>query len=204
MEQHRPTGQVVARLGLIVAAGVTLGVLTIVGQGVLDARWNRLANSGAIWLLVAWLVGSRMPTGRWATGSGFVVLASALAGYYVAALVSGAGVSTSSVVIWLGTAVVGGPVYGLAGRWWRVGGSGQRIVAIGLAGGILVAEGVSTLMRIPDLAVVGWIEAAAGVLLALGLGRTWRERGSVLLVVVVVTLLGVVAYELLDRIIGAS
>ncbi len=202
MPQQRP-GRAAGRLGLIVAAGVVLGVVTIAGQGVLDARWNRLANSGAIWLLVAWLAGSRMPTARWAIGAGFVVLASALAGYFVAAHVSGAGVSTSSVVIWLGTALVGGPVYGLAGRWWRVDSGVRRIVAIGLAGGILAAEGISTLIRIPELAFVGWIEVIVGVLLSLALGRTWRERGWALVVVVVVILLGVAAYELIDRIMAA-
>ncbi len=201
--RHHRLGREAGRLGLIVAAGIGLGVLTIVGQGILDAGWNRLANSGAIWLLVAWLVGSRMPTARWAIGAGFVVLASALAGYYVAAHISGAGVSTSSAIIWLGTALVGGPVYGLAGRWWRVEAGVRRIVAIGLAGGIFAAEGISTLIRIPDLAVVGWIEVIAGVLLSLALGRTWRERGAALVVGLGVIVLGVAAYEIVDRLMAA-
>jgi hypothetical protein len=191
------------RLGLIAAAGLGLGVLTLAGQGFLDGNWNRLANSGAIWLLVAWLVGSRMPTARWATAAGFVVLASALAGYYVAARLSGAGVSASSVAIWLGTALIGGPVYGLAGRWWRVEADTRRIIAIGLAGGIFAAEGISTLIRTPELAVVGWVELVAGVLLSLALGRTWRERAAALVVVLGVIVLGGAAYEIVDRLMAA-
>ena len=35
--------------------GVGTGVLTLLGQGVLDANWNRLVNSGAVWLMVGFL-----------------------------------------------------------------------------------------------------------------------------------------------------
>jgi len=41
------------RLLAIALADLGTGFLTFLGQGVLDASWNRLANSGAIWLLVA-------------------------------------------------------------------------------------------------------------------------------------------------------
>jgi hypothetical protein len=185
-------------------AGLLLGGVTLAGQSVLQGDWNRLANSGAIWLLFASLVGSRMPTDRWAIVAGVGVLVGAVIGYYAAAVFSGAGVGARIMAIWIGTALIGGPVYGLAGRWCQAGSEPQRVVAIGLMGGILAAEGVSTVMRIPDMATVGWVELAAGVALMLALGRSVRERLLGLAVVPVILLAGVLAYAILDRVIAGG
>lgn len=189
---------------VIVLAGLGLGGVTLAGQSVLNGDWNRLANSGAIWLLFAALVGSRMPTDRWAVVAGVVVLVGAVIGYYAAARFSGAGAGVRIMAIWIGTAIVGGPVYGLAGRWWRIGSERQHVLAIGLMGGILAAEGVSTLLRIPAMAAAGWIELVAGVVLTLALGRTMRERLMGLAIVPVMILLGVIAFEIIDRVIAAG
>ena len=171
--------------------------VTLAGQSILPGDWKGLANSGAIWLLFAALVGSRMPTSPWAIIAGVVVLVGAVIGYYAAARFSGAGAGVRIMAIWIGTAILGGPVYGLAGRWWRVGPDRERLLAIGLMGGILAAEGVSTLLRIPAMAAAGWVELAAGSLLTLMLGRTMRERLLGLAIVPVIILLGVIAYEVI-------
>ncbi len=170
----------------------------------LSGDWNRLANSGAIWLLFASLVGSRMPTDRWAAIAGVVVLVGAVVGYYAAAVAAGAGAGPRIMAIWTGTALVGGPVYGLAGRWWRGEPGRRRVLSIGLMGGILAAEGVSTVMRIPEMARVGWVEVVAGVALTLALGRTLRERVLALAVVPFIVLAGVVAYAIVDRVIASG
>jgi Family of unknown function (DUF6518) len=193
-----------AQVALTIGVGVAVGVATVLGQSVLSAEWNRLANSGAIWLLASFLVGSRMPTIRRAAVAGMATLVLAVVAYYVAAKLTGAGVSTRTIVIWVGTALVGGPAYGAAGHWWRTGPVGRRIIAIGLMGGIVTAEGVSTLLRIPDLAAVGWVETVAGLGLVIALGRSTRERLLGLAVVPFVVVAGVIAYELLDRIIAAG
>jgi hypothetical protein len=44
----------------------------------------------------------------------------------------------------------------------------------------------------------------AGILLALALGRTMRERLLGLAIVPVIILLGVIAYEVIDRVIAAG
>ena len=188
----------------ICLAGLLLGGATLAGQSVFPGDWNRLANSGAIWLLFASLVGSQMPTDRWAIVAGVGVLVGAVIGYYVAAVLAGAGAGARIMAIWIGTALIGGPVYGLAGRWWRVGPESRRVLAIGLMGGILAAEGVSTVMRIPDMATVGWVEFVAGIALTLALGRSMRERLLGLAVVPVIVLAGVLAYAILDRVISAG
>ena len=138
-----------AQVALTIGVGVAVGVATLLGQSVLPGDWNRLANSGAIWLLASFLVGSRMPTNGRAAVAGMATLVLAVVVVLRRGQAGGAGVSTRTVVIWVGTALVGGPVYGAAGHWWRTGPPTRRVVAIGLMGGIVTAEGVSTLLRIP-------------------------------------------------------
>ncbi len=71
-----------ARRGLfVVVVGLTTGVLTLSGQAVLDGDWNRLANSGAIWVTVAFAVGAVMVSDREAVVAGTATLLLALVGY---------------------------------------------------------------------------------------------------------------------------
>lgn len=200
LRQTDMAGQVALTIGI----GVAVGIATLLGQSVLPGGWNRLANSGAIWLLASFLVGSRMPTMGRAAVAGMATLVLAVLAYYAAAKLAGAGVSTRTVVIWVGTAVVGGPVYGVAGHWWRSVEPRRRVIAIGLMGGIVTAEGVSSLLRIPDIAAVGWVQTLAGLGLVILLGRSARERLLGLAVVPFVVLAGVAAYEIVDRIIAAG
>jgi hypothetical protein len=109
-----------SRRGLLVlVVGLSTGGLTLLGQAVLDGDWNRLANSGAIWVTVAFAVGALMLSDREAAVAGTSVLLLALVGYQLAASVSHASLGGSAFVIWSGTALVGGPVFGLAGRRWH-------------------------------------------------------------------------------------
>ena len=145
-----------ARRALLVAgAGLATGGMTLLGQAMLDAEWNRLANSGAIWLAVAFAVGSRMASDREAVVAGTLTLLFALVGYQLAARAVAASIGVTGLVIWSGTALVGGPVYGFAGRRWGAGAGRARVYALGLLGAVFVAEGAFTLLAIPALARVG-------------------------------------------------
>src|SRR5262245_3824741 len=96
---------------MAVVAGLVTGVLTLAGQSVLPGAWNRLANSGAIWVSVAFAIATVAPSIRVAAVGGLVALLSALAGYFGSVATLHVGVSTASLVIWGGVAVVGGPVF---------------------------------------------------------------------------------------------
>jgi hypothetical protein len=61
---------VVARSTIIAAAGgLVLGALTLSIQGVLPGSWNRLANSGAVWIVGAFVVGAMTRDAGWRTRS---------------------------------------------------------------------------------------------------------------------------------------
>src|SRR3712207_5879827 len=55
---------------VVVVAGLATGILTQLGQGLLPDGWRQIANAISPWLLVAFLVGSRMADVRWAAAAG--------------------------------------------------------------------------------------------------------------------------------------
>jgi hypothetical protein len=189
-----------ARRSLVVAAvGLAAGLLTLLGQAVLDDDWNRLANSGAVWLTVAFGVGAAMVSDRQAAVAGLGSLLMALLGYQLAASVAQAPMSTSAVLIWSATAIVGGPVFGLSGRRWRSDRGRGRLLAMALLGAVYVAEGANTLLSIPELANAGWAEVIVGVGVPVVLGRDRAERLGALGLLVPLALLGVLVYQAIDR-----
>lgn len=181
-------------------AGLLVGALTLAGQAVLPADANRLANSGAIWVTIAFLVGWRAPSGTVAVAAGVVTLLAALVGYFVTAAVANAPISVSTVSIWVGTAVVGGPVFGLAGRW-RGSATGSRpVVGVALLGAVYVAEGAWTLLVVPHMALAGWVSIVVGVALTIVLVPDRREIPRALVLLVPFALVGVAGYAAVDRV----
>lgn len=78
--------QAVESIVTVVLAGVGIGCLTLLGQSVLGSGWHRLANSGAMWSLVAFAVGSRTASDRQAVIAGLATLLFAVVTYYAAAV----------------------------------------------------------------------------------------------------------------------
>ncbi|MFL5641521.1 MAG: DUF6518 family protein [Chloroflexota bacterium] len=185
---------VAARVGLIAVVGLLVGVVTQIGQGLLPDGIGQVANSISPWLLVAFLLGSRMPDRGWAAGAGFGALAFALIGYYaMTQLRFGYGGSTGSLVLWAVAATVGGPVFGLAGWTWRVEDGWRRAAAIGLLAAVAIAEGCYLILILPEPAVgAGFVIVGLGVPLVLG--RSIAERGRAYVTVVPALALGVVGY----------
>lgn len=180
---------------LVGAVGAANGLLTLLAFGTLGEGWNTLGNSGAIWLLVAFGVGALMPTAGLAVAGATAGLVGSVVWFYMAAhYLIGMPVSSAAIGIWLVAALVGGPLYGLAGRWWRRETDARHVLGLALIGGVFVAEGLSTLLQNPRQPIVGWVELAIGVTVAVALARTRRDRVLGLLALPVVAALGIVAY----------
>src|SRR4029078_3511740 len=77
-----PRGAGGAGRAVAVAAGAVTGALTLVGQAVLPTEANRLANSGAIWVTVAFAVGWRTPSNATAAVAGLLALLAAVVGSF--------------------------------------------------------------------------------------------------------------------------
>ncbi|MER8223510.1 DUF6518 family protein [Streptomyces sp. NPDC094143] len=137
------------RVATATSGGLLLGVLTNLAQGWLPGAWNQIANSGAVWCSAAFAVGALLDRLRplWqAALGGLGAEVGLVVGYYGYAEFGrdGAG-SLFFPLIWLGMAMVAGPLFGVAGHWWRHHRDARRRV-LGLAAfaGVLGMEGLCT------------------------------------------------------------
>jgi hypothetical protein len=182
------------RVALVAVVGLLLGVATQIGQGALPDDWSHIANSISPWLLVAFLLGSRMPDRSWAAAAGFGALVFALVGYYgMVQLRYGYGGSTGALVLWGIAALVGGPVFGVAGWTWRFEDGWRRAAAIGLLAAVAIAEGIYLSRILPEPSVgAGFV--IVGLVVPLVFGRSWRDRGRAYVAVLPALALGAVGY----------
>ena len=164
------------RIAFVALVGIATGVLTQFGQSVLPDGLRQVANAITPWLIVAFLVGSRMPDRRWAAGAGVATLLLAMVGFYaLTQLRYGIGGGTSSLIFWGLGAVVGGPVFGVAGHEWRLGPPRHRAVAIGLVAAVAIAEGIYNGVVLASTSVAAGF-VLAGLCAPLLLGRTRQDR----------------------------
>jgi hypothetical protein len=158
--RHRPWATATL---LAVVVGVSVGALTFVGQRFLPGQWNTLVNSGAIWLVPVFFVGSRTRSFPWAAATGVVTLLATLAGYYVPYTLSGTPQSLFYVALWVGLALIAGPLFGMAGCAWRSDRRGLRVAGVAMLGSVLAAEGLYLVVVLGYL-WSGWCMVVAGVL----------------------------------------
>jgi hypothetical protein len=150
-----------------VLTGLAGGVATSWLQGHLTGGWYVLADSGAVWTVVAFVVAAAVAGPRWlAVTSGTLALLCEVAGYYaLAAQARGIAVTVSEQVVWTVAALWVGPLAGLAGWAWRQGRPTASLVgAFGILG-VVLGEGVDLIRRVqrPD---AGWGEITAAVAVA--------------------------------------
>lgn len=179
---------------LVVVAGLATGMASQLGQSLLPDGWSQVANAISPWLLVAFLLGSRMPDRWWAALAGIAALALALVGYYaLIELRYGYGASASSLLLWGSAAVVGGPVFGIAGWSWRFEAGWRRAAAVGLLAACAIAEGVYLIVILPDPAV-GTAFVIVGALVPLVFARSAADRGRAYVTVLPALALGAAGY----------
>ncbi|WP_285745844.1 DUF6518 family protein [Lentzea sp. NBRC 105346] len=157
-----------------VVGGLAIGVATNLLQGVLPGHFNSIANSGSVWVVGAFVAGA-LATRR-APLLGLLTQVFAVVGYYGYAELFRDGMGSAyAPAVWLGFALVGGPIFGLAGTWWRRGAGRRPIMGAGLLGGVFGMDGLWHLMVLHYLPT-GMAFCVVAVLVPLALGRTWRER----------------------------
>jgi hypothetical protein len=181
---------------LAFCVGLLIGVATSIGQGVMPGQWNTLVNSGAIWLVPVFFVGSRARSLAWAAATGAGTLVATVAGYYGMVAVRGAPVSVRAVAFWIALALVAGPLYGAAGRWWRGDRRALRVFGVALLGGVLVAEGLYIVLVLRYY-WSGCTMVAAGVIAACLLARR-EDRLRTLLAVPLPAVAAGAVYAALD------
>jgi hypothetical protein len=125
-----------------VGAGLTAGALSSLGRAHLDGTLDAFANSISTWLVAPFLIGMLAPSRRSAAVAGLVTCACQLVGYYPLDYLQGVRTTGSLIAFWTACAVVGGPVFGIAGHVWQT--AAPRLKGLGMAAlaGVFVAEGL--------------------------------------------------------------
>jgi hypothetical protein len=181
------------RVALVtVVAALLLGLVDLLLQKTLPYPLANLANSGAVWAVLAFLLG-RWVGGPWwrsaAAGAGLLVVA--VPAYYVSAwLIQNddlAVVTAPASLLWMTFGVIAGAVFGTAGAW-ACGSGWRRLIGIASPGAVLAGE---ALAQGGERVSTAFLELALGVLVILLVGRTARER---LIAPVLALPLGVLAY----------
>jgi hypothetical protein len=169
--------------------GLAVGIATSWLQGVLPTSANVLANSGAIWSLIACALSLPAHSRPFAIAAGLLALGGEVAGYYaIASPVRGITTSASERLLWTVAALVIGPLVGLAAWSIRAGRPSARAVALGALGGLLIGEGLHRLIRLSSDDVAGWIAVGVGFVGALAgqwsaprrSGRDWLAWAAAL------------------------
>jgi uncharacterized protein DUF6518 len=99
-------------------------------------------NSASAWLVAPFVVGALMVTRRGAAFAGLTTCALQLVGYYITAHLRGFSAGGTIVVFWTACAVVGGPLFGVAGQLWRNTEPSLRGLGMAVLAGVFVAEGL--------------------------------------------------------------
>jgi hypothetical protein len=183
---------------IAIIGGLLLGVADLAAQRVLPYPWANLANSSAVWAVGALGAGALAASGGVRDGdgarrsrsalAGLIVLLTAVESYYVAAALwledAWSNLWQPGTLVWLLFAAITGPVFGAAGGWSRSDDTRKRMIGTAVAGAVLFAEAGVLVYRSgsgdaayrTDSLQTAAIEAAAGLLLVLIAGRTWRQR----------------------------
>lgn len=162
--------------------------------------WNTLVNSGAVWLLVAFLISAVAPSTAWAVVAGMGTLIVEVMGYFVSVwLLVGVDIPFGGTLFWLLVAVVAGPIFGIAGHWWRVGNKRQHVLALALMGGVFLAEGSIAMLWGEQYKLTSRrVEISIGLLIPLLLGRSWQTRLAGVGALFVIVPLGLTAYQVIN------
>lgn len=195
---------------LAVIVGAVLGPLDLALQHLLGSPWADLANSNAVWAMVAFALGYAVRgRPRWRPAVvGTVALLLAVETYYLAAVLTlGDDPSTlmdATAQVWLVFAVAAGSVFATAGAWARDCAGWKASLGTAFAPAVLFAQAVLDAHRAvadsprhDDLIQTAVILVALGLVAAVLAGRDPRSRLGGLVLSLPLTVVGAAAFAVL-------
>jgi hypothetical protein len=151
------------RYAIPLGAGLTVGVLSSIGRAHLDGTLDAFANSVSTWLVAPFVVGALAVTRRGAAAAGLATCAAQIVGYYAVDHLQGVRTPGSLIAFWTLCAVLGGPVFGIAGRLCRE----AKGLGVAVLAGVFVAEGLYAYLHQLHQYVTATLWIGFGVALAL-------------------------------------
>ncbi len=145
-----------------IAASLGIGALTAVGQSVLKDDLFQLTNSGAIWVIITFVMGRYASSRTMAIVVGTLALFGELLGYYVTVWLISPYVSPLwRILAWCAVAVIAGPLLAWSGYISSDLSGRMRLVGLAMLGAIFIGEG---------LYLIAWVTTTALPLLWLVIG----------------------------------
>ena len=189
-----------ALIGILV--GFAIGFLSAMGQYALPDSIEQIANSSAMWVIIAFVMGRFAPSLVMALLAGTLALFGELAGFYAIAWRLHLAITPLWVVFaWVAVAMIAGPILATGGYVSRRKDGFTRLLGMSTLGATFIGEGLFLLLVIdptPKKIMAIWLAIAAIITAIL----TWRERKR-LQVWMMTACLGVVflmGFEILTRI----
>lgn len=188
---------------LAIILGLAVGILTLVGQKYLPMNLNFLANSGAVWLIPAFLLSYfEKENGLKAIATTIVCLLGCVYGYYIfeAVLNHHAFTFAGGVLLWSGVALIAGAVFGFGAFLANQENSKLKYFGMNLLPAVFTAEGLDNVIHIKDYshmvpAVI--MKIVIGVILYLVINRKDVIRLKNIISYAAITALGVAAFAVL-------
>ena len=188
---------------LAIILGFAVGVLTLIGQKYLPMNLNFLANSGAVWLIPAFLLsyfekGNRLQS----IANTIVCLLGCVYGYYIfeAVMNHHAFSFAEGALFWTVVAFIAGAVFGLGAFFANQENSKLKYFGMNLLPAVFTAEGVDNVIHIKDYshmipAVI--MKIVIGVILYLVVNRKDVIKLRNIISYVVITIFGIIGFTVL-------
>jgi len=151
---------------------------------------------GGPWLLAAFAAGSISKNRTIAALTGFATLLAMLLGYYWIGNLDGGAQIAHTFRFWLAVSAVAGPVMGWAGWAWLGAIPAERVAAISVLAGCLIAEGLFFWSY--GHRTVPVVEVAIGVAVAFLLPRSGVERIQTVLGTAMISAVASVIFAILQ------
>lgn len=199
--RNKLTRTAIALTGAVIV-GVALGFAIQALQGSLGGSSAVLANSGAVWILVAFALGLAMPSPRVAAVGGAMCLVAASISYYVAVdWFEGIASGPRGTVIWSIAGIVAGLAFGLAGFLAR-NNTRHRRSAWALLTGVLIGEGIHLTWHVgnDELRPAGIAELAVAAVIATLTLRRARSATLVITTTAAAAVATLLAVGLINRV----
>ena len=186
-----------------ITLGLSVGALTLVGQKYLPINLNFLANSGAVWLIPAFLLsyfekGNKLQT----VITTIACLLGCVYGYYIfEAVMNHHGFAfTGGVLLWSVISFLAGAVFGLGAFFANQENSKLKCFGMNLLPAVFTAEGLDHVFHIQNYAQMIpaiLMKIMIGVFLYMIVNRRDGLKAKNIAAYVVVTALGVASFAIL-------
>jgi len=188
------------------ALGILVGGLTLIGQKHLPINFNFLANSGAVWLVPAFLASCFSKSGKGHSITLCIIcLLFCVSSYYIfEAVMNKHELSFGRwQLIWTAMAFIAGSIFGLGAYFANNGNGVLKYCGMNLLPAVFFSEGIIKLIHLEDYshmipAVMMFL--CIGLILYFTINRKDCVKKYNLLSFAALSLLGLAGYELLYRI----